>query len=364
MEYTIKITTEDIQSYRTKGFPVILNIPAGKYKLTGTGSYFLGSGGTFAYYWGQTQYWVITLGIVIDDVPTWVSQLFDSNHEAIVEVKDGGSFGVIANDPWGRYADGYANDLRYTLTPIEACQDMLTGINTVTPLGLLKIVSVNPVWPGSVLVNLAGTEYTIKDGLKTQVPGGELSVSNITIFGARVCLRPLEVPPEVPPTTPPEVPPTTPPEVPPTTPPEVPPTTPPTTPPGSNIPPGETLPPSPVLDACVLPELSWNFVEVVRQAVSYISCNLQNLILQVNWMISALAALIPQLLAGIAYFLSLKWITDWIQAFFTQLDIWFSLKFGIDPALPFWDELVKKTLTWISGALDAAAEERIKIRKW
>lgn len=128
--------------------------------------------------------------------------------------------------------------------------------------------------------------------------------------------------------------------------------------------PGAGLPPPPTLESCVLPELSWNFIEVVRQAVLYVSCNISNLVLQVDWMISALAALIPQLLSLLVYVLSLKWLEDWVKRFFTELDIWLSNKFGIDPALPFFDELMKKTFGWFFSLLDSMADEDSKKRGW
>ncbi len=74
-------------------------------------------------------------------------------------------------------------------------------------------------------------------------------------------------------------------------------------------------------------------------------------------MMSALAGMIPQLIAVLGYVLSLRWIADWTRAFFSALDTWLSTKLGIDPALPFFEELMKKMWGWLSADLDAAARK-------
>ena len=218
--------------------------------------------------------------------------------------------------------------------PGPSCEWIGVGLYTKTPLGDLKLISTNIIFPYSVVVDLSGTQYTILEGISTDVPGGKLTVYDTSVIGAKVCMELTPVPPAEPPAPPPPAPPL------------------------------GGIPPAPVLNTCVFPELSWNFVEVVQQSVTYISCNLANLLLQVGWIVSALVALIPQLIDGIAYFLSLKWINDGVQAFFIRWDIWWSNKFGIDPNLPFFDELVKKALARISSTLDDAAEKRMRERKW
>lgn len=193
-----------------------------------------------------------------------------------------------------------------------ACEYIFTGMKTASPIGDLTLISTNMRFPYSVTVDLEGIQYTILEGIPTDIPGGKLSVSSISLLGAKVCLELADLPPVVPPGPPPVVPPV------------------------------NGLPPSPVLAVCVLPELTLNFIEVVRQAVRYISCNIANLILQVDWMISVLAALIPQLLAGISYFLSLRWMDDLIKRLITALDLWIDgvIERILDAILPpaeFWE---------------------------
>jgi hypothetical protein len=219
-----------------------------------------------------------------------------------------------------------------TSAPSPCSQGTYVALGPVQAISGMQVqlISINSLpTPGWAGIKLNGTEYDIDVGKTMTTPLGDLTLYALKDLGACFSL-PGYVPPG-PPTV---------------------------------VPPVGVIPPLPVLDACVLPELSWNFIEVVRQAIVYIACNLNNLIIQVNWLISALAALIPQLLAGIAYFLSLKWITNWIQAFFAQLDIWISAKFGIDPNLPFLDELMKKIMTWFFSILDDRVKDEPPYGKW
>lgn len=129
-------------------------------------------------------------------------------------------------------------------------------------------------------------------------------------------------------------------------------------------PPNVGLPPPLVLETCILPTPSLNFIQLMTDLISYLSCILKNIILYLEWIVTTLAYLVPKALELLVYILTLQWLTDFISQFFAQLDIWLSAKFGIDPSLPFFEELVRKALNWIGGALDAAAENRMKIRGW
>ena len=84
----------------------------------------------------------------------------------------------------------------------------------------------------------------------------------------------------------------------------------------------------------------------------------------------------------------LQWIFDWLLHFPDHLDAWISRLFGIDAALPFFpelmrkidiyisarlgvdpdkpilDELAKKILTWFFSLLDAGADEDSRKRGW
>lgn len=120
----------------------------------------------------------------------------------------------------------------------------------------------------------------------------------------------------------------------------------------------------PILESCTIPTFSYNFYVMISGLISYLACNIRNMILQLEWIVSTLASLVPQILAFLVYVLSLQWLKDFIFQFFAQLDIWISNKFGIDPALPFWEELIKKALTWIGLSLDTSAENRMRERKW
>lgn len=82
------------------------------------------------------------------------------------------------------------------------------------------------------------------------------------------------------------------------------------------------LPAPPVLDVCEFPALSWNFIEVMAALAKWIMCTLRNILAQVAWIVAALAALIPQALAALAYFLSLKWIDDLVKRLIAALDPW------------------------------------------
>lgn len=214
-----------------------------------------------------------------------------------------------------------------------ACQDMLIGMTTTTPLGNLTLISTVQVFPMSAKVSIAGLEYTIWSGGSQAVPGGTLYASDITVMGARVCLALSASPPAPPPTQPPAQ------------------------------PPGGDWTQPPALEACVLPTLSWNFVEVVRQAVLFVDCNLKNLITQVSWMISAMTAIVPKIIESVTYILSLRWLEDFLDQFFDALDTWLSDKLGIEKDKPFLEELVKKIIGLVAGQIDEAAKSRLQKRK-
>jgi hypothetical protein len=341
MIYKLDITTEMMKAYNGGAWLLADNLPAGKYKLTGTGRYFVGSAREFAYNDGQTDVYVVSMRTTYNGITDELPHIFGGSSEAILNIQEGGRIVLMPNDPWGRYANGYTVDLSYTLTPEDQAGAPGPAASLVT-VHVVDSVTQNPIQHAHIVLNVNNMGETNSDGDVT-IPTvqGDAVAYDVTAIGYQdihsttpipnatwyiaVSMDLLSVPPVAPPSN--------------------------------------TLPPPPVLDACVLPELSWNFIEVVRQAVTYISCNLGNLIVQVSWLVSALAALIPQLLSGIAYFLALKWITDWIQAFFDRLDIWISAKFGIDPTLPFFEELMKKAIGWLSGGIDEAARkatERLK----
>lgn len=336
--YILNITSEMMKAYNGVPWVLASGLKAGKYKLTGTGRYFVGSGSEWAYNEGQTDVYVISMRITYSGVTDELPHVFGGSSEAILDIQEGSQVVLMPNDPWGRYRNGYTVDLSYILTPIDQAGAPGPAASLVT-VHVVDSVTQNPIQHAHIVLNGNNMGETNSDGDVT-IPTvqGDAVAYDVTANGYQdihsttpipnatwyiaVSMDLLGVPPVAPP--------------------------------------NNKLPPPPVLDACVLPELSWNFIEVVRQAVIFISCNLGNLIVQVSWLVSALAALIPQLLAGIAYFLSLKWIIDWIQAFFDRLDIWISAKFGIDPALPFWEELVKKAIGWLGGGIDEASRKAIQ----
>ncbi len=116
----------------------------------------------------------------------------------------------------------------------------------------------------------------------------------------------------------------------------------------------------PVLYECVFPSLQWNLMQVLSDLVAWIGCILHNIIAQLDWIIQSLATLIPQLLAFLTYVVTLKWLTDFLAQFFDRLDTWLSAKFGIDKDKPFFDELLRKALDIVGGAIDDAARNSMK----
>ncbi len=97
---------------------------------------------------------------------------------------------------------------------------------------------------------------------------------------------------------------------------------------------------------------------------AWIGCLINNLYLQVVWIAESLAALIPQILEFVTYVISLKWLTDFIAAFFEKLDSWVSELFGVDPDLPFFDQVMQGVVDWLLAPFNDAAKRRIEEKKW
>lgn len=132
---------------------------------------------------------------------------------------------------------------------------------------------------------------------------------------------------------------------------------------------GEQPPPVPApgsegpqLSECAFPDILQSGIYFIVDLAKWIGCMIRNIIA------------------------ILKWVIDWLLHFSDHLDIWISNLFGIDPALPFFDELwkkidekvstrlgvdpekplldelVKKAIEWLLSSLDAAAEQEKKDR--
>lgn len=82
----------------------------------------------------------------------------------------------------------------------------------------------------------------------------------------------------------------------------------------------------PQLQDCVFPTLQWNLIQVLSDLIEWIGCILHNIIT------------------------ILQWVIDWLLHFHDHLDAWASRLFGVDPALPFWDELEKKLIKMLISA--------------
>lgn len=227
-------------------------------------------------------------------------------------------------------------------TPTEAklpdgCAYFTLTMKLNTPIGEIQLIKVNTIFPKSVDVTLLGITYTLLQDIELIIPLGTLKASSISPFGAIVCVTVATLP-------------------------------------GGGgggggdggLPPGDTgdMPPPPVLEICVFPTLSLNLIAVLADLAKWIMCTILNILKQLIWFGQVIVYLVPKIVEFLVYVVTLKWIVDGVKGFFDALDVWVSVKFGIDPDLPFWDELVKKTLKWIADIIDAAANNRILIRKW
>lgn len=94
------------------------------------------------------------------------------------------------------------------------------------------------------------------------------------------------------------------------------------------------IPPPPLLEECIFPELSWNLIEVLKKLIKWVVCHIKQII-------TLSVYLVYRLYDVVVYILNLP----------DHLDKWVSRLFGIDPALPFFDELMKKIDAWISNKL-------------
>lgn len=125
-----------------------------------------------------------------------------------------------------------------------------------------------------------------------------------------------------------------------------------------------TIDAGPQLFECTFPPLSWNLVSLLSSLFEWIGCMLHNIIAILKWLADWLLHFTDHLDAWISRLFGVDPSLPFFDEIMKKIDIWISGKFGIDPALPFWEELVKKALGWIAGALDAAAENRRKDRGW
>jgi hypothetical protein len=183
---------------------------------------------------------------------------------------------------------------------------------------------------------ISGTEGSFEISIETvdMVPGdySVLVIADLVTINKTVHIR---APGEVPIVTPPIPPPVTPP---------IPPTT---------VP---VLPPFPADPDCLFPTLSLNFIDVVSKLIKWIGCRISHIIMILVWFKDAIVAAFDFVMQFISYFVSLKWLTDFIAKFFDALDTWLSAKFGIEKDKPFLDELLKKFMSWLLSFLDNAAE--------
>ena len=120
----------------------------------------------------------------------------------------------------------------------------------------------------------------------------------------------------------------------------------------------------PQIVECLFPELSLNFISVMSGLASWLGCMIRNLITLIQWIVDWALHFSDHLDAWISRLFGVDPSLPFFDEVLKKIDIWISGKFGVDPALPFWDELVKKALTWIGLSLDTAAENRIRDRKW
>lgn len=202
------------------------------------------------------------------------------------------------------------------------------------PIGL-QLISANQInLPATALLEINGTQYTITDGnyVDIGVAGqsyGKVGVFDIGLSGAciDIFLSGQPVPPP--------------------------------TPTGGTIP---TLPPFPSDPGCTLPALSWNFIDVMKGLIVWVVCHINHIITILGWFKDVIVSSFDYVMQFILYFLSLKWLTDFIAKFFDALDTWLSAKFGIEKEKPFLDELLKKFMSWLLSFLDSAAENEKKSR--
>lgn len=129
----------------------------------------------------------------------------------------------------------------------------------------------------------------------------------------------------------------------------------PTTPP---VPP-ETDPGPQIID-CVFPTLSLNFISVMSGLASWIGCILHNIITILKWLVDWILHFPDHLDAWISRLFGVDPALPFFDEVLKKIDIWISGKFGVDPALPFWEELVKKAIGWLGGGIDEASRKAIQ----
>ncbi len=139
-----------------------------------------------------------------------------------------------------------------------------------------------------------------------------------------------------------------------------------TQPPPGTTPPPATTPgpvPGPQIIECVFPALQWNLIQVLSDLVQWIGCILHNIITILNWFVDWILHFPDHLDAWISRLFGVDPALPFFDEVMKKIDIWISNKFGVDPEKPLWEELVKKAIGWLSDDLDEAARkatERLK----
>lgn len=129
---------------------------------------------------------------------------------------------------------------------------------------------------------------------------------------------------------------------------------------GSTVP---VVPTGPQLSECVFPELSLNFIAVMSGLASWLGCMVRNIIVLIQWIVDWILHFGDHLDAWISRLFGVDPSLPFFDEVMKKIDVWISGKFGVDPDLPFWEELIKKAIGWLSDALDEAsrkATERLK----
>ncbi len=160
------------------------------------------------------------------------------------------------------------------------------------PIGL-QLVSVNLIHlPGYAVLSVNGTEYQVTGGTYVDVIGGRVGVFGITMTGACIDIQ-------------------------------------------LSTAPGPTPGPGPVPTLPVEP--AWDF--------SSISATFQSLWEHIKWLLMLILSPVTSILDWIAK------IADYLLHLSDHLDAWISRLFGVDPAGPFFDQVMHNIDIWVSNRL-------------
>lgn len=346
MNYTLDITTEMIKQV-FKRWILAENLKKGTYILSGSGRYSLDDGRNW-YKYNDGDYFYYSQGMHV----AWgsgtalgqgynVKPLFNGNETAKLELFDGGWVMLYSATTWSSGVGLLSDNLQYRLSSESLEYSLTINPQTLKTGDTVNITSCSSPAGGYVYVLDPSGKETFKadipaNGCRTDsytvldTPMGIYTVriadyNNVTKVERTYTVGEGQPSPVIPVIVP-------------------------------------VLPPFPGDPGCTLPTLSWNFIDVMKGLSEWVVCHINHIITILGWFKDVIVAAFDYMMQFMLYFVSLKWLTDFIAKFFDALDTWLSAKFGIEKEKPFLDELLKKFMSWLLFFLDNAAENEKKNR--